>query len=172
MRRARPLDEKAEELRASRVLNPKAGDVRDPLFEANPFFDARDLVQVRYEMVRRISAEHLPISRVATSFGVTKPTVYSAQRRFLHGGLLALVPRPAGPKSARKLKGPAFDFLIELRSSQPSATLAELAAEVNARFGLTVHPSSVLRALRRAQKKPPRRRARKNPGSSLGGTRK
>ncbi|SJM32648.1 hypothetical protein BQ8482_300019 [Mesorhizobium delmotii] len=44
------------------ALNPRPEAARDTLFAGNPFFDARDLVQVRYEMVRRHQAD-----RTATS---------------------------------------------------------------------------------------------------------
>ncbi|MER8438817.1 hypothetical protein NKH36_13960 [Mesorhizobium sp. M1312] len=48
--------------------------MRDTLFAGNPFFDARDLVQIRYEMVRRHRADRVPISGVASAFGVSRPT--------------------------------------------------------------------------------------------------
>src|SRR4051812_49751372 len=34
------------------TLNPRADDVRDPAFVDSEFFDPRDLVQVKYEMLR------------------------------------------------------------------------------------------------------------------------
>ena len=45
-------DGKAEVLAGSRTLNPHPGTVTDAVFEGEDFFDARDLVQVKYEMVR------------------------------------------------------------------------------------------------------------------------
>src|SRR5437870_697337 len=53
-----PRDEKAAALRRQHALNPRAQTVRDSTFTAgNDFFDARDLVQVKYEMLRRASAD-------------------------------------------------------------------------------------------------------------------
>jgi hypothetical protein len=46
-------DPKEAALRQARCLNPHPEHVRDPAFLASEFFDARDLVQVKYEMVRR-----------------------------------------------------------------------------------------------------------------------
>ena len=60
-----PEDAKVQALRQYGALNPHAGAVSDPLFHANPFFDARDLIQVRYEMVRRHTVDGLPVSAAA-----------------------------------------------------------------------------------------------------------
>src|SRR5215467_3106698 len=50
-RRRSPEDDKLVALRQHRALNPKPQAVRDPAFiSGNPFFDSRDLVQVKYEM--------------------------------------------------------------------------------------------------------------------------
>ena len=39
------------------VLNPNAAQVKDPLFQSSDFFDAEDLVQVKYEMLRRVEID-------------------------------------------------------------------------------------------------------------------
>ena len=81
MAKPKPIrqDEKAAALARDGALNPHPEAVRDPLFSGNPFFDPRDLVQVRYEMVRRHQVDGLPISDVADVFGVSRPTFYKAQ---------------------------------------------------------------------------------------------
>ena len=81
MAKPKPIrqDAKAAALARDGALNPHPEAVRDPLFSDNPFFDPRDLVQVRYEMVRRHQVDSLPISDVADVFGVSRPTFYKAQ---------------------------------------------------------------------------------------------
>jgi hypothetical protein len=79
MAKARSDDPKSQALTRDGVLNPHPEAVRDSLFTGNPFFDPRDLLQVRYEMVRRHQADGIPISDVAASFGVSRPTFYKAQ---------------------------------------------------------------------------------------------
>jgi hypothetical protein len=74
MARAKRRDPKGEALAQDGVLNPHPEAVRDPLFVTNPFFDPRDLVQVRYEMVRRHQADGVAIGDVASAFGVSRPT--------------------------------------------------------------------------------------------------
>ena len=51
---------KAEALAGRRSLNPRPEAVRDDLFATEEFFDARDMVQVKYEMVRRARVEGEP----------------------------------------------------------------------------------------------------------------
>ena len=70
MARARKRDPKSEALAQDGVLNPNPGAVRDLLFTSNPFFDAKDLVQVRYEMVRCHHVDGVAISAAAAIFAV------------------------------------------------------------------------------------------------------
>ncbi len=60
-RRGAP-DPKETALAEARCLNPRPESVRDPAFLASEFFDARDVVQVKYEMVRRVEAEGAPVT--------------------------------------------------------------------------------------------------------------
>jgi hypothetical protein len=61
--RGSPEDPKAAALRESRCLNPHPGRVTDPAFLTGELFDARDMVQVKYEMVRRVSVDGAPPGR-------------------------------------------------------------------------------------------------------------
>ena len=140
-------------LREHGSLNAHPDRVQDPLFAAGDFFDARDLVQVKYEMVRRVRVDRHPVSRSAAAFGVSRPTLYQAQAALEHGGLAALVPKKPGPRRSHKLSSEVVDFLQRERAEDPSLRPPELARRVRARFGRTVHPRSVERALARREKK-------------------
>ncbi len=148
-------DPKVDKLRETRTLHPNPEQVRDPLFQAHPaFFDARDLVQVRYEMVRRVDLDRQPLSRVAKDFGVTRPTIYLARSRLRQRGLPGLLPSPRGPKGPNKLSDEALAFLQKTTDSP-----AKLALALRDRFGIAVHPRTVRRALLRLEKKPRARRS-------------
>ena len=45
------------------TLNPVPEKVRDPKFQDSEFFDPRDIVQVKYEMLRRVSVENASVDR-------------------------------------------------------------------------------------------------------------
>ncbi len=66
-------------LRESRCLNPHPGQVTDPGFLADGFFDARDAVQVKYEMVRRVTVDREPVTAVAAAFGYSRPSSYQGR---------------------------------------------------------------------------------------------
>jgi transposase len=143
-------DEKRAALRARHALHPHPEAVTDPLFVAgDPFFDARDLVQVKYEMLRRVQHEGASVTSAAQAFGLSRPAFYAAQRAWEQGGLPALVPARPGPRRAHKLGEEVVAYLVRARAADPQVRADELAQQVQARFGLQVHPRSIERALAR-----------------------
>jgi transposase len=150
-RRPRP-DPKLDALRESGTLNPRPAGVADKTFRASDFFDARDLVQVKYEMLRRVRVERTPVTRAAEVFGVSRPTFYQAQAAFAQAGLGGLVPRKRGRRSAHKLTPEVMAYVTEARVGERPSTTA-LVQQIEERFGVTVHPRSLERALARAEKK-------------------
>jgi transposase len=148
-RRAR--DGKAQELERSRTLNPHPEAVVDEGFRSSEFFDARDLVQVKYEMVRRVEADGASVSAAAGAFGFSRQSYYSAARALADEGLAGLVPAKPGPRGAHKLTDEVLDHLEALRQADPGLGAAVLAAAVAERFGVTIHRRSVERALARRE---------------------
>lgn len=148
-----PPDPKADALRGQGCLHPHAGRVRDPLFAGVDFFDARDLVQVKYEMVRRVQVDGQSVSQTAAAFGFSRPSFYEAQAAVGRGGLPALVPKKRGPHGAHKLSAEVVDFLHSLLAEHSTLRPAELAERVFAQFGIQTHPRSIERALARKEKK-------------------
>jgi transposase len=153
MPRAKRPDPKTEALRQHGSLNPRPDTVADPLFASSDFFDPRDLVQVKYEMVRRARVDGQPVSHSATAFGFSRPSFYQAQALLGRGGLAALVPKKPGPRRSHKLDAEVMHFLQQLRSDDATVRPTELARRVQERFGRTVHPRSIERALARQEKK-------------------
>jgi transposase len=149
--RARKTDPKVEALRAARSLNARPEAVTDEAFVASEFLDARDLVQVKYEMVRRARVEGATVSGAAAGFGFSRPSFYEAAAALDAGGLPALVPARPGPRRAHKLTPEVVAFAEQLRQADPSLRTQDLAAAIAERFGISVHPRSVERALARAR---------------------
>jgi transposase len=138
-------------LREARALNLRPEAVTDEAFLAEEFLDARDLVQVKYEMVRRVRAEGQPVSAAAAAFGFSRPSWYAAAEALDREGLPGLLAGRPGPRRAHKLTGEIVGFLEQALHDDPSLRSAGLAAMVTDRFGITVHPRSVERALARRQ---------------------
>lgn len=150
-----PLDDvKRQSLRHQGTLNPRPRAVTDDLFTDSEFFDPHDLVQVKYEMLRRVEKEGRSISESATRFGFSRPSFYQAQAAFQAGGLARLVPRKRGPKKPHKFTLEILKFIREARQQDPSLRTADLVSRVKARFHLAVHPRTIERGWARSQKKP------------------
>ena len=150
----RPIDGKARVLREHGCLNNRPERVRDELFLANAFFDPRDLLQVKYEMLRRVREDGESVSAAAARFGLSRPTFYSAQRAYGAGGLPALAPARPGPRGAHKLRPDVVEALREAAERRPPPGSRELVELVRERFGLSVHRRSVERVLARRKKRP------------------
>jgi transposase len=153
MAKAKRRDPKSEALAQDGALNPRPEAVRDALFTANPFFDARDLVQVRYEMVRRHQADGVAISEVAAAFGVSRPTYYKAQDALETAGLAGLLPSQRGPKGGHKVSAEVIAFVAELKAQSPELTTPQCLDAIEEHFGVRVHRRSLERALARKKKR-------------------
>ena len=149
----RPADAKTRALKEHGCLNPHAETVRDELFVSNAFFDPRDLLQVKYEMLRRVREDGVPVSHAAASFGVSRPTWYQAQRAYEARGLPGLLPARPGPRRPHKLSDEVVETLSAAKSEQPELTADDLVELVRTRFGISIHRRSIDRALVREKKR-------------------
>jgi len=153
MARTRKPDSKRAALIESGALNAHAQDVRDPAFSDSEFFDPRDLVQVRYEMLRRVRIEGQAIADAAAGFGVSRPTFYKAQSDFERAGLVGLLPAKRGPHGPHKITAEVMRFIEEVRAAEEGLDAQALVERIAERFGLTVHRRTVERTLARRKKK-------------------
>jgi transposase len=145
---------KADALREEGTLNSTPEKVRDPKFRDSEFFDSRDLVQVKYEMLRRVFAENTPVADAAEAYGVSRPTYYQAKANFEEAGIAGLVPKKRGPRGRHKLQDEVLTFLRSLVVPGEPIRARKLAAVIRQEFDLEVHPRTIERAL--GVKKTPR----------------
>ncbi len=147
----RKPDPKTQALRDSHTLNRQPETVRDEEFVSSEFFDPRDLVQVKYEMVRRVQVDGTPVAHAAAAFGFSRPSYYQAAAALERDGLSGLMPAKPGPRRAHKLTEQIVAFAQALREQDASLRSAHLADAITRRFGVVVHPRSVERALARSR---------------------
>jgi transposase len=153
MAKAKKQDPKSVALAQDGVLNPHPEAIRDALFTGNPFFDPKDLIQVRYEMVRRHQADGVAISEVAAAFGVSRPTFYKARGALEMAGLPGLLPSRRGPKGGHKISAEMIAFVVDLKAASPELTTPECLDAIEDHFGVRVHRRSLERALARKKKR-------------------
>ena len=147
-----PRDRKTQLLRQHGGLNRRSDRVRAPWFLGNRFFDARDLVQVKYEMLRHVRIEGADKTQAAALFGLSRPTLYQAEADFARAGLAGLIAKPRGPKSAHKLTPQVMAFIEARLAGENVPAARALARELRSELGITVHPRSIERALARKKK--------------------
>jgi transposase len=147
-----PSDPKRRILQQQGNLNRRSQAVTDPLFLQDPFFDPHDMVQVKYEMLRRAHSEGHSVTQAAAAFGFSRPSFYQALTAFEHAGIGGLIARKRGPKAAHKLTTEVVQFVRQRQLADPELRTAALVRLIARHFGVIVHPRSIERALARSQK--------------------
>jgi transposase len=145
---------KADVLLEEGTLNTAPEKVSDPKFRQSEFFDPRDAVQVKYEMLRRVSVENASVTEASDEYGVSRPTYYQAKTSFEGAGIAGLVPRKRGPRGPHKLQGEVLAFLERHLIPGEPIRARELTKLIRHEFGLDVHPRTIERAV--TGKKTPR----------------
>jgi len=149
-----PQDRKTDQLKQQGGLNRHPERVRATWFLGHRFFDARDLVQVKYEMLRQVRVEGAEKTEAAALFGLSRPTFYQAEADFARAGLAGLLAKPRGPKSAHKLTPQVMAFIDARRADDTPPGARALARAIRTELGIKVHPRSIERALARKKKRP------------------
>lgn len=145
-------NEKEDFLRQHGCLHPHPERVTDELFQDSEFFDPRDLVLVKYEMLRRVRVEDCSVTEASRRFGFSRPAFYQIQAAWQHGGMPALLPQRPGPRTAHKLNDEVLAVIDAFLAEDPKLPSSDLAARLLDASGLAVHPRSIERALARRKK--------------------
>ena len=153
MRTLNQSDIKGTHLREYATLNPHPEQVADVLFQSHPFFDPRDLVQVKYEMLRRVIVDGQPVGTAAATFGFSRVRWYQLRQRFAGQGLVGLLPQSKGPRQASKLSDEILTFILQTMRAEPELRTGEMPVRVEQQFGVSVQLRSIERALARSRKK-------------------
>lgn len=143
---------KIEWLKKSGTFYREAVNVKDELFLEYDFFDPCDLLQVKYEMVRRVERDDWTVTEASKSFGFSRTSFYETKRTIDEEGLGGLGPRKRGPKAAHKLTGDVMQFIEESISEDSIFRAPKVAELIEERFGFKIHPRSIERALERRKK--------------------
>lgn len=134
------------------VLNSHPDRVQVHWFRPDTFFDPNDIAQVKYEMLRLVQIDGLSKKEAATCFGISRPTLYQAEADFARDGLAGLMPQQRGPKEPHKLTEEIMSFVNTCRQEQTKINARQLAVLIQKKFGITIHPRSIERAIVRKKK--------------------
>ena len=144
---------KLDRLRQAGILNAQPNRVQAAWFLPGGFFDANDLVQVKYEMLRHARQDGVTKAETASLFGLSRPTFYQAEAAFERDGVAGLMARPRGPKAAHKLTPEVMAVIESHHSGGGPVHAREMAKLVHIQLGVKVHPRSIERAIARKKKR-------------------
>ena len=126
------------------LLHPRPEAVTAPLFDGRePFFLALDKVQVKYEMLRAHAIDGLSATAAAEQHGYSRAAFYLVAAAFDEAGMRGLLDEPRGRRGPLKLTPEVIEFIV---SADPALSGAQVASEVEARFGLRLHRRTIERA--------------------------
>ena len=143
---------KMELLQEQCCLNPKSELITDAQFRDQDFFDPMDLVQVKYEMLRKVDIDKLSVTEAAQSFGFSRPSFYKAQNALKRDGLMGLSPKKRGPRTKHKVTQEILSFVNDLFDKQGNLSMAEVTGSIKKNFGVTIHPRTIERAMKDKKK--------------------
>jgi transposase len=134
-------------LAAAGLEHPQPSAVTAPMFVAgNPFFFVADKVQVKYEMLRAHVVDGVSVTAAAATHGYSRPSFYLAEASFAERGMAGLLDERPGRRGPLKLTEEIVGYVL---AAPGEVSGAELARDVEARFGVALHRRTVERARRR-----------------------
>lgn len=153
--------EKRRALQDQGAWNPQPEVVRAEPFASQPeFFDAEDRLQVRYELLRAPAQGELTVTDACRLYGVSRQTFYTLKRAFEAHGIAGLIEQKRGRKGPVKASVEVVEFVRQARAEDPTRSGAELARDVQARFGISLHRRTVERLMSpKSSGRPPARTA-------------
>ena len=134
-------------------FNKNANSVSSPMFKSNPYFDSRDLVQVKYEMLRAVKAGGINVSDASRQFGFSRTAYYKIEKRFCDAGVDGLCTQKTGPKFPSKITPDIIDFVSQIKEDDPGMTNDNIVGKIRDEKGISIHKRSLQRA--QAKKKHP-----------------
>jgi transposase len=109
------------------------------------FFLALDKVQVKYEMLRAHILDGLSATVAAEQHGYSRAAFYLITAAFEEAGMRGLLDERRGRRGPLKLTPEVLEFLA---SADRRLSGAQLALEVERRFGVSLHRRTIERARR------------------------
>lgn len=151
MPRGRP--DKRRALQQEGTFHPGRDRVRAQVFWEHPaFFDARDELQVKYEMLRAHFVDGRPVTEVCATFGYSRQTFYILHRRLARRGLAGLRDGRPGRVGPIKCTPDVVAFLQAQRTSDPALAMADLVARLEQERGVRLHRRTVERLVGRRER--------------------
>ena len=143
---------KLDVLKENGTYNKRHASVKKAAFIEDEFYDPRDIVQVKYEMLREANDSNRAISAVTEDFGFSRTAFYNIRESFEKDGITALLPDKPGPRQAHKLTEVLQEFIEGYVATFPNASATEITAAIQSEKGIQISKRTIERYT--AKKKP------------------
>ena len=144
---------KTDALQKMGALNKNPKKVKYHLFKSGGlFFDPQDKLQVKYEMIRAVKVDGLPIKDVVQEFGYSRETYYTVLKDFELEGCIGLLDQVQGRRQPEKLQTEIVEFIISERyKNQKENSGYRIAEKIKERFHISIHPRTVYKVLKKTK---------------------
>ena len=135
---------KQDEMHKNGSFNHRAATVKAEIFRNSPFFDAHDLVQVKYEMLRAVEKDKHEVTSTSAAFGFSRVSFYQIKKEYSESGIAGLIPKKRGPKGSRKLDASDVEFARNLVDTH---TKAQIVSRLKEERGVDISKRTLERQL-------------------------
>ena len=126
-------------LQRARCLHLAPEKVHDLRFrEEGGFFDPKDIVQVKYELLRSCIVEGSDVASTCVRFGFSRTTYYKVYEAFMKGGIPYLMGRSRGRPQPIKLNELVLGYLIAEKGKNPKLSASEMVPHVMNRYEVQI----------------------------------
>ena len=143
------MENKLNKLKENGTYNKNESNVKSELFKINPFFDSRDLVQVKYEMIRCVEKDGVSVKTASELYGFSRVSFYKIREYFNKYGFEGLFNQKRGPHGSYKLSDEAIEFIYLTQNNTPEISNAEICEIIFSKYNIRVHPRTISRIIKK-----------------------
>lgn len=137
------MSAKTDILKKNGTYNRNHASVKAADFQQGIFFDAEDLAQVKYEMLRSVAKGENNVLEASGKYGFSRQSYYAIKDSVDREGLGALIPKKTGPRNSYKLTEKGQSFIDHYVQAHPNAKSSEVNKALKNETGICVHNRTV-----------------------------
>jgi transposase len=142
---------KIDYLKKMGAYNKDPKKIKYDLFKsALTFFDPLDKLQVKYEMIRAVHIDNLPVKEIPHLFGYSRETYYKTLRYFELEGCVGLLDQMQGRRQPEKLQEDIVKYIISEREKDPKNNSGYILSDkIYNQFHIRLHPRTIYKVLKK-----------------------
>ena len=144
---------KSKNLKKFGCINPSPEKVKDICFNSNSFFDPEDLMQVKYEMIRKVKTNESNVTQACRDFGFSRVSFYKILKIFDEFGISGFIPKTTGPTKGHKLTPEIHDYIKDIISKPMKISAKEISRIIKDVYSVELSIRTINRCITKIKKK-------------------